>query len=324
MSDPEKRQTPVGWIVLVVVGVLGLVGSCAACGRMMNAGQEETFGDGARHVGVLELSGPIGDASELVRDIRRFGEREDLDAIVLRVESPGGAVAPSQEIFAALRSVAVKKVVVVSIGTVAASGGFWVAMAGDRIFASPGSITGSIGVISQMAGLSRLVGALGVDFRTYRTGEHKDFGNAFREPTAADERLMMDLMTDLYEQFVAVVAERRQLPIEAVRPYADGRVFSGQRAKALGFIDELGGLHEAAFRAAELAEARDADKEGREPEPIGEPPTLVFPKKPGPGLLALLAEGAGRALVRGMGSGLGEGAREAARELHRGAEVEAR
>jgi protease IV len=297
--------------------VLGMVmgGACVTCGQALDLQNDETFGTSHKRVGVLELTGVISQGEELVREIRRFAGRDDLEALVIRVDSPGGSVAPSQEIFDALRAAAVKKPVVASMGSVAASGGFWVSMGADWIVASPGSVTGSIGVISQLPDLRALAALARFDLRTYKTGPHKDFGNPLQEPSRTDEALMMEVMNDIYQQFVDVVATRRRLDVDAVRSIADGRVMSGQRALEYGLIDQLGGLHDAAKKALELAEAKAAEKAGREPEPIEDDPTLVYPKKPGPGLLRLLAEESGEAAFDGASRGFGRALEDAVRAV---------
>lgn len=306
-SRPQGRGGAIiGWSILALFTGMTLGGACVTCGQAFDLPRDEIVGRGDVRVGVLELVGPIADSTELVRDIRRFAQRDDLEALVIRIDSPGGAVAPSQEIFDALRVAAVEKPVVASMGSIAASGGLWASMGADWIFASAGSVTGSIGVISQMPDLRGVAEVLRVDLRTYKTGPHKDFGNPLREPTPGDEAVLMEVMADIYEQFVGLVAERRKLELDDVRRIADGRVVSGRRALELGLVDQLGGLYDAARKAAELAEARAAEKEGREAKPIEEDPTLVYPKRPGPGLLRLLAEESGEAAVTGASRGIGK------------------
>ena len=162
------------------------------------------------------------DTTQSVRDIRKFLRRADLKALVVRVDSPGGAVAPSQEMYQEMRRASLEKPVVVSMGSVAASGGFWVAMAGDYVFASAGSITGSIGVISQSPDLQRVAELLRFNMRTYKSGPHKDMGNPFRQMTEDDDAVFMALIDDVYEQFVTVIHERRGLEITDIKKFADG------------------------------------------------------------------------------------------------------
>lgn len=293
-----------GWVVLAGLGGIFMGGSCMTCLGAGGAG-DETDGFGGPRVAVVELIGPIMDGAETVREIRRYARQGDIRAIVVRIDSPGGAVAPSQEIFSAMRAASAEKPVVVSMGTVAASGGFWAAMAGDWVVASPGSVTGSIGVISQTPDLRGLAELLRVDMRTYRSGPHKDTGNPLRAPLPGDEAVHMELISDVYEQFVSVISERRRIEADAVRRFADGRIFSGRRAYELGLVDQLGGLHDAAKHALVLVEERRAKEAGEAPEAVEDEPALVYPRRPSVGLLRLLSEEAGAGAASGAGRVVG-------------------
>lgn len=318
-ARPAPKSSPLGWIVLgLFVGVTA-GGACSAClGAAGGVGPEEIVAGSRDKVGVVELVGEISDTSEVVRNLREFTRRDDLDAIVVRIDSPGGAVAPSQEVYAAMRAASKKKPVVASMGSVAASGGFWAALGADWIFAQPGSVTGSIGVVSQVADLRGVAELLRVRFRTFKSGPLKDSGNPFREMTPEDEAHFMSLIDDIYAQFTELVAERRDLDMERVRALADGRVMTGRAAKAAGLVDELGGLYDAARKAVVLAKLRASEaEEGDEtvtstvvPDELKDP-TLVYPKKPMPGLLRYLAEGATGAVRDGIRGGVEAAAREA-------------
>lgn|GEM_PF-300241 len=297
-APPGSRSSVIGWVILSLVMGMVMGGACVTCSPHSDVDDEAPFAGGP-HVGVVELSGAIADGTALVRTIHRFSEKSDLVAIVLRIESPGGAVAPSQEIFDAVRKASEKKPVVASIGTTAASGGFWVAMGADWIVASPGSLTGSIGVITELPDLRELARFAKIDMKVYKTGPHKDVGNPFREVTPGDEAIFMGMLSDIYDQFVEVVATRRHLDVDYVRRYADGRVFTGRQAKTLGFVDELGGLDAAARRAVWMAEERRAKEREKEPEHTKDDPTLVYPRKREPGILRLLAEEAGEGAASG-------------------------
>jgi protease IV len=274
-----------------------LGGTCATCATLGGQmGGDEVFFAGGDRVGVIELVGPIVEAEEIVRNIRKFGRRDDLIALVVRIDSPGGAVAPSQEIFRAMRWAAEKKPVVASMGNVAASGGFWASLGADWVFASPGTITGSIGVITQLPDLRGIAELVRFRMRTFTSGPLKDAGNPFREMTPADEQLFQSLIDDIYQQFVDVTAERRRLTVEDVKKVADGRVMTGRAAVDLGLVDELGGLHEAARKAMVMAKMRKAKEDGDTETSTTtleelEDPTLVYPKKETPGLIDLLTEG---------------------------------
>jgi len=302
----RPRRSPFTLVTMLLVG--GLLGaSCVTCARAsFELQQDQVFGrPGGDRVGVVELEGPIMEADEIVRTIRAFARRDDLKGLVLRVESPGGAVAPTQEVFEALRYASERMPVVASMGTVAASGGFWAAMGADWVVAQPGSLAGSIGVITQSPDLRGLADKVDFRLRIFKSGPVKDLGNPFRELTEQDEAVFESIIDDMFEQFVDVLVERRDLPRERVLEVADGRVFTGRRAKELGFVDELGGLHRAAQRAVWLRRQRDGapstDTSTRSVDQIEEP-ALVYPRPPAPEVLRLLTETAGEAAGRGWAS----------------------
>ncbi len=291
--------------LLLGVGVGGTCATCAAVGGQV--GGDEVFFPGGEHVGVVELLGPIGDAGDIVKNIRKFALRDDLVALVVRIDSPGGAVAPSQEIYRAMRWASEKKPVVVSMGNVAASGGFWASLGADWVFASPGTITGSIGVITQLPDLRGIADMIHFRMRTFKSGPLKDAGNPFREMTPADEALFKSLIDDIYDQFVTLTAERRHLNVEDVKSIADGRVMTGRAALEVGLIDELGGLHEAARKALVMSKIRKAAAEGETKTSSAayqdlEDPTLIYPKKDRPGLLDLLTASVSEGVSRGVSS----------------------
>jgi protease-4 len=222
-------------------------------------------GDGARlvggpRIGVVEIKGEIGsgvrgsvDPDETMKVIKRYLDDSDMKAVVVRIDSPGGAVAPSQEIYDELRKLAEKKTVVCSMGNLAASGGFYIAMACPHILAEPGTLTGSIGVISQFPNVKRLAERFDVKMETIKSGKLKDAGNPFRDMTPEDRAYWQALIDQVYLQFLAAVVESRQLPEEEVRKIADGRALTGQQAQELGLIDELGNFHDAVDTAKEEA-----------------------------------------------------------------------
>jgi len=305
----RPRRSPL--LLVWVLGVGTLLGaSCVTCANAsMELNRDQVYGAGPEKVGVIELEGAIMEAEEVVRSIRRFGRRDDLEALVIRINSPGGTVAPSQEIFDAMRTAAKDKPVVASMGTVAASGGFWVAMGADWVIAEPGTITGSIGVITQSPDLRQLADKVGVDVRVFKSGAVKDLGNPLRELTAEDEAVFQGLIDDIYEQFVEVISERRSLPTDQVRAVADGRIFSGRRARELGLIDELGGLHAAARRGVVLAQQRRGELEaGTSTSTADRPdPALVYPRSPTPEILEVLTQTAAQAFARGWAEAWGLG-----------------
>lgn len=209
-------------------------------------------------VGVITSSGGTDGAAVNARRVVERLEKLTADpavrAIVLRINSPGGTVVGSQDIHAAVgRTRAAGKPVVASMAEIAASGGYYVSCAADRVVASPGTLTGSIGVIMQFPDLTGLLGKIGVDAATIKSGEFKDIGNSFRTMTERDRKVLQDLVDDVYGQFVDVVAQGRSLPEKRVREIADGRIYSGRQALELGLVDELGDLDAAVAAAAKLA-----------------------------------------------------------------------
>ena len=213
-------------------------------------------------------------ARQIIDDLRGFERNNSIKAIVLRIDSPGGAVGPSQEIYAAVKAVH-KKPLIVSMGSVAASGGYYVAVEAQRIFANPGTITGSIGVIMEFPDLAGLLDKIGLHRRVVKSGEFKDIGSPVRDMTPEELALLQDLIDDVHAQFVDAVAGGRNIAPEKVRAFADGRIFSGRQAQALGLVDELGGL-----RAAITYAAKQVGIKGE--------PKVVYPQRPQTGLVDYL------------------------------------
>ena len=216
---------------------------------------------GGAKVAVVEVEGIIGtevqrgqDTESLVRTLGEYRDDPAVRAVVLRINSPGGVVAPTQEIFTAVRRLReAKKPVVASLGSVAASGGYYVAVAADRIYASPGTLTGSIGVVMQMANLEGLLKKVGVEYVVVKAGAYKDVGNMARAMTPEERRILQALLDDVYDQFIGAVAEGRGLDPQAVRAFAEGRIYSGRQAQSLKMVDDLGGLEDAIEAAAKMA-----------------------------------------------------------------------
>jgi protease-4 len=216
---------------------------------------------GGAKVAVVEVEGIIGadsgrglDTDGIIRVLGEYRDDPAVRAVVLRISSPGGVVAPTQEIFNAVRRLReAKKPVVASLGSVAASGGYYVAVAADRIYASPGTLTGSIGVVMQLANLEGLLKKVGVEYVVVKAGAYKDVGNIARPMTPEERRILQALLDDVYDQFVTAVAEGRGLDPQVVRGFAEGRIYSGRQAQGLKMVDELGGLEEAIEAAAKMA-----------------------------------------------------------------------
>jgi len=217
----------------VILSVLGIA----------SQGQSEV-GFGPK-VGVIEISGVIADSREILEQIKAFAENDAVKSIVLRIDSPGGAVGPSQEIYREIRKTIEAKPVIASMGTLAASGGYYVAAATNGIMASPGTITGSIGVILGYTNFEALFEKIGLTPVVIKSGEYKDIGSPVRKMTASEEKLLQEFSDNVHTQFIEDVAEGRNMPVEKVRGIADGRIFSGETAQTLGLVDRLGNLADA-------------------------------------------------------------------------------
>ena len=251
-----------GRIALITVGLtVGVVVLFLATIWFLMAMMEDGGLPGGAKIAVLEVSGIIGvgldrgvDADTVVRTLGEYRDDSSVAAVVLRINSPGGVVGPTQEIFSAVERVrAAGKPVVASLGAVAASGGYYVAVAANRIFASPGTLTGSIGVIMQLANVEGLLKKVGVDYVVVKAGAYKDIGNFARPMKPEERQVLQALLDDVYGQFVTAVAARRGLDRNTVLGFADGRIYSGQQARALKMVDELGGLEDAIEAAGKLA-----------------------------------------------------------------------
>jgi protease-4 len=228
---------------------------------------EDGLPTGGAKVGVVEIEGIIVDGTAAVRELREHAENPSIKAVVLRVNSPGGVVAPTQEIFAAIqRARKAGKPVVATLGAVAASGGYYIATAADRIYANPGTLTGSIGVVMQMANIEGLLKKVGVEYVVVKAGSYKDVGNFARTMSPEERKMLQALLDDVYSQFVGAVAEGRGLERSEVLAFAEGRIYSGQQAVALKMVDEMGGFEDAVEAAGKLANIT-----GR--------PKLVYPRK---------------------------------------------
>ena len=244
-----------GRTLALALGVLfGLIAFVVVTVWILLAVVEDGALPGGNRVAVVELEGVILDGDAVVRQLREHEENLSVRAVVMRINSPGGVVAPTQEIVRGVERLRrAGKPVVASLGSVAASGGYYVATATDRIFASPGTLTGSIGVVMQMANVEGLLKRVGVDYVVIKAGRYKDLGNFSRTMTAEERQILQALLDDVYTQFVTAVAEGRKLDRNAVLRLADGRVYSGRQALALRMVDELGGLEDAVEAAGRLS-----------------------------------------------------------------------
>ena len=215
--------------------------------------EEYSTGSGGT-IAVVELKQEIVSSESIVRQFKKYRENSSVKGIVFRVESPGGGVAASQEIYEEVKKTRESgKPVVVSMGAVAASGGYYVSCGASKIMANPGTVTGSIGVISQFMNFNQLMGKIGVGSTTVKSGKFKDTGNPYREMTEEEKKYFQETIDDVYQQFLLVVETERKLSHDAAKRLADGRIFTGRKAFAAGLIDTLGTYEDAVSLAAHLA-----------------------------------------------------------------------
>ena len=217
---------------LLFLGASGLVGLLTGGDRGLTPGQP--------HLARVDIEGPILQAEPMVQLLERARERPGVKGVLLRIDSPGGGVGASQALYEAVRRLAADKPVAVSMGSMAASGGYMAAIAGDRVFALESTLTGSIGVIMMSSGVYPLLDKIGIEPRIIKSGKLKDAGTPLREMTEADRAYLQSLVDELHGQFVELVAEERGLSADVVRRLADGRVFSGRQAQTNGLVDAIG------------------------------------------------------------------------------------
>lgn len=234
-------------IFLIVIGTLFLISFLAT---LMESGLS------GGKLAIVNVKGVIIDSKSIVEELKQYRKNPAVKAIVLRVESPGGAVVPSQEIYEEVKRTAAVKPVVVSMGTVAASGGYYISSAASKIVANPGTLTGSIGVLIEIPNIKGLLDKIGVKAEVVKSGRYKDITSPFK-PLQNDEReVLQRLIDDVHTQFITAVSEGRKIPLEDIKKIADGRVFTGLKAKELGLVDEIGDLEHSIKLAAQLGKIK--------------------------------------------------------------------
>lgn len=248
---------------LMIVLLLLLLGGLAA----WIFGPESDFAARPNRIAVIEIRGVIENTREMLKALKKYRKDKNVKAVLLRIDSPGGGVGPSQELYEEVRRTIKEKPVVASLGGIAASGGYYIACAATRIVSNPGTITGSIGVIMYFPNLKGLFDKIGYYTVTIKSGQFKDIGNPNREMTAAEKQLLQGTVDVAYKQFVQAVSKGRNIPEEKIREIADGRIIMGQTAKDLGLVDELGNFEDAVDVAAKLGKIE------------GEPELIYFKKE---------------------------------------------
>ena len=252
---PQKRSSLLLWIIVGGGALLFFILCLAALAFFVLDGGSPSLSLSSSQIASLEVTGTISDSKEFVDQLKEFGERPGIKAVVIRVDSPGGGVAATQEIYEAIKKFRseTKKKVVVSMASVAASGGYYIACASDKIFANPGTITGSIGVIAQWYNYSDLLRWAKMESVVIKSGALKDAGSGTRPLTEEEKLYFQSLINNMYGQFVSAVATSRNMSEEATRKLADGRVYTGQEAKANHLIDEIGTYRDALNAAAKMS-----------------------------------------------------------------------
>ncbi|MFH0789326.1 MAG: signal peptide peptidase SppA [Pseudomonadota bacterium] len=228
-----------------------LISFLVICALVLSLGGVSYFftDDSSLHFGnriaVVSIKGVIADSRGVVEQLKKYRQDDRVKAIVLRIDSPGGSTAGSQEIYREVQKTASQKKVVASMGNVAASGGYYVALAANKIVANPASLTGSIGVIIQFSNFKELLDKIGVSSEAVKSGPYKDIGSPVRDMKPEERRLLEGVIKNVHRQFIEVVVKGRRLSREQVEKIADGRIFTGEQAKALGLVDELGSFEDA-------------------------------------------------------------------------------
>ena len=265
----QKQSSLLLWIVVGGGVFIFLILCLLAVAAFLTSEGSPGLSLSSNQIAVLDLEGTIADSRDFVDQLKEYGNRSGVKAVVIRANSPGGGVAASQEIYEAVKRFRseTKKKVVVSMSSVAASGAYYIACGADKIYANPGTITGSIGVIAEWYNYGDLLRWAKMQDVVIKSGTFKDSGSGTRPLTEEEKVYFQSLISDMYGQFVSAVASSRKMKDEEVRKLADGRVYTGKEAKADGLVDELGTLQDAIDGAAKMAGI------------VGEPKILNPPKK---------------------------------------------
>ena len=244
------RKSTIALIIVLVVLSYVIFGSILISWLIRSQPKLPTF---SKNLALIEVEGIIADPRVVVRQIKKYSKNPAVAALVLRIDSPGGVVSATQEIYEEIkRAKEREKKIIVSMGSIAASGGYYIATPADIIVANPGSVTGSIGVKMELPILERLFKKIGINFEVIKSKEHKDIGSPFRQMTPRERALLQDVVNSAYEQFISVIVENRKLPEATVRSIADGRILTGEQAIEFGLVDTLGSLEDALRIAANM------------------------------------------------------------------------
>lgn len=252
----NRPKTNINWIwwglgAFFFAVIIFRIGAASAVSNLEGSGKK---------VGIVKINGPILTSDAVVSQLEKLKNRKDISAIVMRIDSPGGLVAPTQEIYEKVKSLRGVKPIISSMGSVAASGGYYIALGADTLIANPGTIVGSIGVIMNYPIATELLGKVGIKFETVKSGGLKDVGSYSREVTEADRRHLNDMVTNIHNQFIDAVNDNRSIEKSELIKLADGRVFTGLQSKDLGLVDLLGTFEDAVSLAGSLGKIKGVPK----------------------------------------------------------------
>ncbi len=260
----SNRRHPILTVLVIILVIALVLGSAMVIALNMLSPSSDLFF--TEKIGVISVEGAISASQTVTSQLVKYRKDKDIKAIILKINSPGGTIAPTQEIYREIQKTIPVKKVVVAMGTVAASGGYYIAAAATKIVANPGTITGSIGVIMEFVRVEELLNKIGVDLEIIKSGEFKDIGSPDRKLTEREREILDTMIMDMQRQFVEAIVRGRSLSLEKVQAIADGRIFSGAQAKELGLVDFLGNFQDAVEITKELAGIKGDV-------------TLVYPKK---------------------------------------------
>jgi protease IV len=249
----QRHPVLTGFFILGVLTMLFLAGITFFIARFFMPVQGVDLFGAHNAIGIIELKGVITSPEKAMGHLSSFVENDQVKAVVVRIDSPGGTVGASQELFRQIKITNKTKPVVASMGSVAASGGYYAALGAQKIVASPGTLTGSIGVILKFPNLEQIFEKIGYKTEVVKSGDLKDLGSSSRTLTQEERDLLQQLLDNVHNQFIDDIVSSRELPESEVRNLADGRIFSGEQAQQLGLIDELGNFYDAVSLAAKLA-----------------------------------------------------------------------
>ena len=237
MVGSEKKKSPLAKrLLFLALILLALVGISSITSEWVQQGTKN-------RIGIVDITGLITDSQYITNQVKKFRQDKRIRGIILRIDSPGGAVGPSQEIYdEVLKTRESGKIIYASMGALAASGGYYIASAAEKIFANPGTLTGSIGVIMAFSNAKGLMEKIGLQPEIVKAGEYKDIGSPARAMTQKERNLLQSVVTDVHQQFIEAVASGRDISVAEVTKIADGRILTGRQAYSLNLVDQMGGL----------------------------------------------------------------------------------